>query len=73
MPYAENLVVHLNVGDYIMKRVLIDLVADISILYNSAFKEMGFPLFMLNTPLSSTKSFKNNIASTIGIICLPVS
>lgn len=48
MPYIDNLVVHLNIGICILERVLVDPVADMLILYNRAFKEMGFDSSVLN-------------------------
>lgn len=34
MPHTDNLIVRLNIGNCILLRVLIDLAADVSILYH---------------------------------------
>lgn len=54
-----------------MKRVLIDPLVDVSILYYSAFKEMDFNLY-INPHLSYLKSFDNNLASATGAIWIRI-
>lgn len=53
-------------------RVLIDPVADISILYGKAFEEMGLLSSMLNPPHSALKPFNNDLSVAFGTIRLPI-
>lgn len=72
MPHNNNLGVWLNIGNCILKRVLIEHVVDISILYKGALPKMGFLPSMLNTPICSLKSFDNSLTNTLGLIWLPI-
>lgn len=72
MPYSDNLIFHLNIKNSILKRVPIDLVADMFNLYKGAFVEIGYLASMLNTSVYSLKSSNNSQVDTLGVIRIPV-
>lgn len=72
LPHSDNLINRLNIGNCILKRVLIDSDAGVSIMYMGDFLEMGFLMPMLNLPKSTIKLFDNNLPETLGVIQLPM-
>lgn len=72
LPHNDNLIIWLNVGNCILKRVLIVPTTDISILYKGAFLKMGFHPSTLNLPMSYLKSFDKNRVDTLGVFRLSI-
>lgn len=56
MLHNVDLIVRLNIRNYILKRVFIYPAADVSIMYKRDFSKMGLLPSMLNPPMSSLKS-----------------
>ena len=70
--YSQNLIVQLNIHNYLIHQVLIDPAADISILYFQAFKAMNLPLSTLNVPEAQIRSLNSKLSTVLGTIKLHV-
>lgn len=71
MPHADDLIIMLSIASCILKRILIDMIVDVSQLYAKAFREMRLLPSMLTQPPSIVKSFLEDLSFTLGSIRLP--
>ena len=73
LPHNDPLIIHINYKGTTVKRVVVDNVADVNVMYMNAFRALGLEKSMLHQPDSTLQTFNSQAADYLGTIVLPIS
>ncbi|XP_034211346.1 uncharacterized protein LOC117624300 [Prunus dulcis] len=73
LPYYDPLIIHADISNFDVGRILVDTGSSVSMMFADAFNELQVPAHLFDRSITPFVSFSSDVVQLIGSIHLPIS